>query len=78
MSVIVGLTEPFVFHRAFDVVTIIIEISVALVVFVLYQSKSHFGVASRRSVGAVHASTLLDSSPQWIRALSTACSLFSQ
>ncbi len=39
MSVIVGLTEPFVFHRAFDVVTII-EISVALVVFVLYQSKS--------------------------------------
>jgi hypothetical protein len=41
MSVILGLTEPFVFHRAFDVVAII-DISVAVVFLALYQLKSRW------------------------------------
>jgi hypothetical protein len=41
MSVILGATEPFVFHRAFDVVAII-DISVAVVFLLLYQSKSRW------------------------------------
>jgi hypothetical protein len=41
MSVILGVTQPFVFHRAFDVVAII-DISVAVVFFALYQSKSRW------------------------------------
>ena len=49
MSVILGVAEPFVFHRAFDVVAIV-NISVAVVFLALYQSKSrwawHLVVAS--------------------------------
>ena len=41
MSVILGMTEPFVFHRAFDLVAII-DISVAVVFLALYQSKSRW------------------------------------
>jgi len=41
MSVILGVTEPFVFHRAFDVVAII-DISIAALFLALYQSKSRW------------------------------------
>jgi len=41
MSAILGVTEPFVFHRAFDVIAII-DIFVAVVFLALYQSKSHW------------------------------------
>jgi hypothetical protein len=41
MSVILGVTQPFVFHRAFDVVAII-DISVTVVFLALYQSKSRW------------------------------------
>jgi len=41
MAVILGVTEPFFFHRAVDVVAII-DISVAVVFLVLYQSKSRW------------------------------------
>ena len=41
MSVILELTEPFVFHRAFDVIAII-NISVAVVFLALYQLKSRW------------------------------------
>src|SRR5437867_9415207 len=41
MSVILDATEPFVFHRAFDVVAIM-HISAALVFLALYQSKSRW------------------------------------
>ena len=41
MSVTLEVTQPFVFHRAFDVVAII-DISVAVVFLALYQSKSRW------------------------------------
>ena len=41
MSVILDATEPFVFHRGFDIVSII-RIPVALAFLVLYQSKSPY------------------------------------
>jgi hypothetical protein len=41
MSVILEVTEPFVFHRAFDVVAVI-DISVAVLFLALYQSKSRW------------------------------------
>jgi hypothetical protein len=41
VSVILNATEPFVFHRAFDVVAII-DICAAVVFLVLYQSKSRW------------------------------------
>jgi hypothetical protein len=41
ISVIFGLTEPFVFHRAFDVVAII-GIFVAVVFLAIYQAKSRW------------------------------------
>jgi hypothetical protein len=41
MSVILEVTEPFVFHRAFDVVAII-DISIAVVFLTLYQSMSRW------------------------------------
>jgi hypothetical protein len=39
MSMILDATEPFVFHRAFDVVAIV-RIPVAIAFLILYQSKS--------------------------------------
>ena len=49
ISVILGVTEPFVFHRTFDVVAMI-HIFAAVVFLLLYQSKSrwawHLVVAS--------------------------------
>ena len=41
ISVIIGVTEPFVFHRAFDFIAII-DISVACLFLVLYVSKSRW------------------------------------
>ena len=41
ISVILEVTEPFVFHRAFDVVAVI-DISVAVLFLALYQSKSRW------------------------------------
>ncbi len=41
MSVILRVTEPFLFPRAFDLVAII-DISVAVMFLVLYQSKSRW------------------------------------
>ena|ERR1700719_727890 len=41
ISVALGVTEPLVFHRAFDVASII-DIGVALAFLVLYQSKSRW------------------------------------
>ena len=41
MSVILGLTEPLVFHRSFEVVGVI-SIAVAVVFLALYQSKSRW------------------------------------
>ena len=41
MSVVFGVTEPFVLHRAFDVVAIM-DISVAVLFLALYQSKSRW------------------------------------
>ena len=41
ISVIIGVTEPFVFHRAFDVVAII-DIFVAVLFLAFYQSKSRW------------------------------------
>ena len=41
MSAIFEVTEPFVFHRAFDLVTII-DISIAVVFLALYRSKSRW------------------------------------
>ena len=41
ISVILGVTQPFLFNRAFDLVAII-DISVAVVFLALYQSKSRW------------------------------------
>jgi hypothetical protein len=41
MSLILDTTEPFVFHRAFDVVAIV-RIPAALLFIILYQSKSQW------------------------------------
>ena len=41
MSVVLGLTEPFVFHRAFDLVALI-NIALAAVFLALYRLKSHW------------------------------------
>jgi hypothetical protein len=41
MSIILDATEPFVFHRAFDMVPFV-RIAVALAFLILYQSKSQY------------------------------------
>lgn len=73
MSVILELTEPFVFHRAFDVIAII-NISVAVVFLALYQLKSRWAWHLVLASVPFTLGTLLDPSAQWIRALSTTCS----